>query len=260
VKRIGRLGSAPGELYRPTDFALCPDGTIWIAERGNGRLEKFSPDGKVQQKIDTAEPVSIAIGPEGSLAVVGARDADLVKLYRAGGQYLRSAGEYVDVPGATDFQKRSFNKGRVFAMPEGFVYMYSFVAESLMRQYTWAGALIREWRPDGFGMDNARTKAKARQAGSIASGGSGARSMLNGLDVDEKRRAIWIAPAASALYVYGYDGAKLAEHRLQDSGGQTYGAHDVAISPDSKTLTFVSGAFLMQTSLSDALNGKGVDR
>jgi DNA-binding beta-propeller fold protein YncE len=249
VRRIGRLGNGPGELYGPMDLSITPSGEIWVAERGNNRLEKFSSDGHVLHTISTPEPVSVTVGPDGQLAVVGARDNDLVKLYSSSGELLGKAGEFVNVPGATDFQNAFFNKGRVFAFRSGFLYVYRYLPQPLVREYSWTGKRLGEWRPDGIDLIDAITQAQTRQKEALKTGGAAARSVLNALEVDRRSGHVWIAPAAPVFYVYNSAGQKIDEKRVQDLAGQPYGAHDVALAPDGRSLVMISGALLMKADL-----------
>lgn len=45
--RFGAVGSAPGLLNMPQGMDLAPDGTLWIADTGNHRIQQFSLDGKL---------------------------------------------------------------------------------------------------------------------------------------------------------------------------------------------------------------------
>jgi DNA-binding beta-propeller fold protein YncE len=42
----GKEGSAPGELYYPYGLVLGPDDSVYIAEFGNHRVQKFTRDGR----------------------------------------------------------------------------------------------------------------------------------------------------------------------------------------------------------------------
>ena len=41
----GSEGAADGEFDRPVDVAVAPDGTVYVADSGNGRVQFFSPSG-----------------------------------------------------------------------------------------------------------------------------------------------------------------------------------------------------------------------
>ena len=39
-------GTAPGEFDTPHSVAVAPDGSIWVSDRGNLRIQRFEPDGR----------------------------------------------------------------------------------------------------------------------------------------------------------------------------------------------------------------------
>jgi len=42
----GVPGTAPGEFDTPHSVAVAPDGSIWVSDRGNARIQRFEPDGR----------------------------------------------------------------------------------------------------------------------------------------------------------------------------------------------------------------------
>jgi len=48
---ISRAGSKVGELLNPQGMAVDPAGNVYVADTGNNRLQKFSPDGKFLAQI-----------------------------------------------------------------------------------------------------------------------------------------------------------------------------------------------------------------
>ena len=46
LNSYGGFGQDPGELASPTGVKVGPDGNIWVADRGNNRIQVFTPDGK----------------------------------------------------------------------------------------------------------------------------------------------------------------------------------------------------------------------
>ncbi|HEY8491403.1 MAG TPA: flippase activity-associated protein Agl23 [Dehalococcoidia bacterium] len=43
---IGRLGTAPGAFNQPAGIAVGPDGSVYVADTHNHRIQKFGPDGR----------------------------------------------------------------------------------------------------------------------------------------------------------------------------------------------------------------------
>ena len=66
----GGRGSGKGEFDAPTAMAVDSNGNILIADTGNGRIEKFSPDGTFLTSIGGLEaPNGIAVDPMGNMYV-----------------------------------------------------------------------------------------------------------------------------------------------------------------------------------------------
>ncbi|MGE5246296.1 MAG: peptidyl-alpha-hydroxyglycine alpha-amidating lyase family protein [Betaproteobacteria bacterium] len=67
VKSFGEPGSGPGQLNTPHSIAADAKGNIYVADRGNQRIQVFTPDGQVEREIRVDLPVPAgahsAIGP-----------------------------------------------------------------------------------------------------------------------------------------------------------------------------------------------------
>jgi uncharacterized protein (TIGR03663 family) len=80
---FGEQGAAPGQLQNPRGIKIGPDGNVYVADSGNHRLQKFTPDGEliaawgqnstVEMETGAAqgfnEPWDVAVAPDGSLLV-----------------------------------------------------------------------------------------------------------------------------------------------------------------------------------------------
>ena len=80
---IGSQGSDPGQFQNPRDMAVAPDGSLYVADTLNHRIQHISPDGSVLQVWGTYadlsrgdapggtfyEPWGVAVGPDGSVYV-----------------------------------------------------------------------------------------------------------------------------------------------------------------------------------------------
>jgi len=53
---FGGTGNEPGELYLPQGICLDQKGNLYVAETGNGRIQKFTPDGKLIWTSDLEWP------------------------------------------------------------------------------------------------------------------------------------------------------------------------------------------------------------
>ncbi|RME44332.1 MAG: hypothetical protein D6796_11925 [Caldilineae bacterium] len=76
----GDANAAPGAFWGPRDILIAPDGNLYVADTGNKRIQKFTPDGEflgawggggvVPGRFD--EPTSLAMDSQGNLYVADA--------------------------------------------------------------------------------------------------------------------------------------------------------------------------------------------
>jgi len=82
---IGSAGSEPGQFKRQRDLAVAPDGSIYVADTENNRIQHFDPQGNLLNAWGSFgagtdannpapggvfnEPWGIAVGPDGSVYV-----------------------------------------------------------------------------------------------------------------------------------------------------------------------------------------------
>lgn len=110
LQSIGTQGTEPGQFQSPRGIAVAPDGTIFVADTGNHRIQHLTPDGDVLQVwgsysgsdaslAGTAatgtfnEPWSIAVGPDGSVYVADTWNSRVQK-FSSQGDYLASWGYF----------------------------------------------------------------------------------------------------------------------------------------------------------------------
>jgi uncharacterized protein (TIGR03663 family) len=79
---IGAPGTEPGQFSSPRGIAIAADGSLYVVDAGNGRIQHLSPQGEVLQVWGTSyegegtapsgqfkDPWDIAVGPDGSVYV-----------------------------------------------------------------------------------------------------------------------------------------------------------------------------------------------
>ncbi len=126
-------GAEPGQLSFPRNAAIAPDGTVYVADSGNHRIQVFSPDGAFLRQWGSScelyadglpgcvdpdgsgplelgdgqmrEPWGIAIGPDGNVYVADTWNHRVVVFDQAGnflrkwGTFATTNGEAVGSPG-----------------------------------------------------------------------------------------------------------------------------------------------------------------
>ncbi len=77
VCQAGTAGSLEGQMKEPVGIAVSSGGNLYVVEKGNGRVEKFSPSGELLAKFGGSgsgtgqfkEPSAIAVAPDASVWV-----------------------------------------------------------------------------------------------------------------------------------------------------------------------------------------------
>jgi DNA-binding beta-propeller fold protein YncE len=129
IKAIGRHGSRPGELRQPAGLALDQEGHLYVCDTGNGRVQIFDEKlafvrqwgGGEAEAARLAEPVAVAIDPQGKRIYVADRARLQVQAFDRTGTLLASWG----TPARPDTGVASGELAFPFAIAasHGFVYV-----------------------------------------------------------------------------------------------------------------------------------------
>lgn len=104
---IGTIGTEPGQFKNPRDVALAPDGSLYVSDTSNNRIQHLSSDGKVIKVWGTFadisksnapggtfyEPWGIAVGSDGSVYVADTWNHRIQK-FSAEGEFLKMWGYF----------------------------------------------------------------------------------------------------------------------------------------------------------------------
>lgn len=104
---FGLPGSESGNLQRPRGLDVAPDGSLYVADAGNNRIQHFSADGQPIKAwgsfADAAqgeapggtfnEPWDVAVGPDGSVYVSDTWNHRVQK-FTADGQFVKTWGYF----------------------------------------------------------------------------------------------------------------------------------------------------------------------
>lgn len=115
-RMIGSFGVQPGQFNRPRGIAVAPDGTLYVADTDNHRIQHLTPQGKVLQTwgqygdIATGaapggtfnQPWGIAVGADGSVYVADVWNHRVQK-FTANGDFVSMWGAFGQAESLTAF-------------------------------------------------------------------------------------------------------------------------------------------------------------
>jgi DNA-binding beta-propeller fold protein YncE len=83
---VGGLGADPGDFLRPNGVAFAPDGSFFVADTGNHRMQRFTGVGNFESAFGDSlvEPRGCAVGPTGELLVADPARRSVVLFSPAG--------------------------------------------------------------------------------------------------------------------------------------------------------------------------------
>lgn len=145
LRTIGEFGLEPGEFRSPNGVAIGNDGTLYVADTDNQRVQRIAPNGTIDVWEQNGSPYEIAVNSTGVVYV--ALD-DQIRRLSPSGQVAYSWGPdgtdttvFDDIGGiAVD------NDGAVYATDTSFNSVYRFVDGG-------AGNVVLEWSVSGTGAD-----------------------------------------------------------------------------------------------------------
>ncbi len=195
---FGKNGSADGQLKSPADVAVDSAGNLWVADKSNNRIQKFSPDGKFLAKFGTsgkedgqfAGPTAIAIDSQGNLWVTDSGNRRVQK-FDPSGKFLLKFGSQ----GSGDGQFSGWGPRGVAIDAQGNAWVSDYSGR------------IQRFDPSG----------KFVQAVGSSGSGNGQFGESAGLDVGEGK--VWVADwTNNRVSVFSEAGAWLFSFGLYGTG------------------------------------------
>jgi DNA-binding beta-propeller fold protein YncE len=183
-------GSGDGQFAQPSDVAVAPSGDVYVADRGNNRIQRFSFAGDYLGQWGSlgTDPgqfgndlVAVAVAPSGAVFALDAAGGSGFRIQRFDADGTFEAG-WGTTDGAALGQ---FDEPSDIAVgPNGRVY----VAERGNRR-------VQSFKPDG---------SSPSAWGGVGSGGEGKFSEPVGIAVDPANGTVYVADAGGGVHVQAF--------------------------------------------------------
>jgi uncharacterized protein (TIGR03663 family) len=163
--RWGEEGEGPGQFSWPRGIAVAPDGSVYVADSRNHRIQQFTSDGTqinswgvpgdcgvvVPDPGTFCEPWDVAVAPDGSVYVADTW-AHRIQHFTADGAFLNEWGGYGEfAPGDPAGQGSFYGPRSVAVGPDGLVYVAD-TGNKRIQVFDADGAFVREFGGAGSGL------------------------------------------------------------------------------------------------------------
>jgi len=215
------------------DCDVDSQGNVYVADRSYNLVEVFSPDGKQLRSFPVEAPVSLAVLPEGEVAVTKLERAHLVTVYGPNGKVAREFGDPESISTRPDIDRLA-NFGRVVSDPQGHVYFgFTYMPEPLVREYDrfgYAGQSFEFTGVDAFPEAQATRKEIERQEANNKP--VALRAILTAFGVDPLSGDVWMG-LHNTLVHFDKDGNRRSEYQIYTSKGARLEAFVILVQEDT---------------------------
>jgi len=215
----GGRGTGKGEFDSPTGIAVDPNGNILVADTGNGRIEKFSPNGTFVTSIATLDPNGIAIDRAGNIYV-----AEIGSKHRV--QKLGPDGTFI-----AEWAPALYGPRRIAIGRDDSVYVVDSGRNRIVK-FSPDGQVLGSWGSEGSGDGQFRG--------------------LSSVTVDPTGKVYVADPINKRIQVFDSNGKFLTKWIVPE-WGQPHGFEDLAV--DSKMGRLYASSANMNIILMFDLNG-----
>lgn len=214
TNKAGRAAIAFGE-----DCDVDAEGNVYVADSVYNLVTEFSPDGKQLRSFPVNSVLSLAVLPEGEVAVSKLQQSHHVTVYGLDGKVAREFGETESLSTRSDVD-RYMNLGRVASDPQGHIYYgFTYMPEPLVRQFDRFGNAIEDFVFTGVdAYPEASSTRKAIDRLETSSEPPTFHPILTAFGVDPVNGDVWMG-LHNTLVHFDKDGIRRSEYQIYTPKG-----------------------------------------
>jgi hypothetical protein len=211
------------------DCDIDEKGNLYVADRGSNRISVFSHDGTPSRSMPVSAPLSVAVLPEGEIAVSTERGAHLITVFSPTGRVAREIGEAEPLAGREDLNRYA-SLGKLAADAQGKLYYgYAYLPEPLVRQYDrigYAGLDFQFTGLDAYPEAQAARKEILRLEKKV--GPISLQATLTAFGVDRVNGDVWMGLHNTLLH-FDKDANRRSEYRVYTKDGARLEAGSILV-------------------------------
>jgi len=224
TEKAGQTSAGFGE-----DCDVDARGNVYVVDRGQNLVVEYSAGGKVLRSIPVRAPLSVAVLPEGEVAVSTQREQHLITVFGPDGKVVREFGEPEDFSSRQEIN-RLLGEGRLATDVQGrLYYAYTFRPEPLVRQYDrmgYAGLDFEFTGLDAYPEAQAIRKEIVRQEKKEAPPYFAA--ILTAFGVDAASGEVWMGLHNTLLH-FDKEGNRRSEYQIYTPDGARLEANTILV-------------------------------
>jgi hypothetical protein len=201
------------------DCDVDAQGNVYVADAGSNLVNEFAPDGKQLRSFPVNSVISLAVLPEGEVAVTTRESTHHVTVYGTDGKMAREFGDIESLSSRADID-RYLNLGRVASDPQGHIYYgFTYMPEPLVRQYDRYGNATQDFVFTGVdAYPEASTTRKAIERQEAKAEPLVFHPILTAYGVDPVSGDIWMG-LHNTLVHFDKDGVRRSEYQIYTPKG-----------------------------------------
>ncbi|MGB9473326.1 MAG: hypothetical protein WBQ59_28540, partial [Candidatus Acidiferrum sp.] len=227
TNKAGRAAIAFGE-----DCDVDAQGNVYVADSGYNLITEFAPDGKQLRSFPANSLLSLAVLPEGEVAVTTLQQSHHVTVYGPDGKVNTEFGDIESLSSRQDIDQY-LNRGRVSSDPQGHIYFgFTYMPEPLVRKYDRFGNASQEFvftGVDAYPEASSTRKAIDREEGD--SEPPNFRPILTAFGIDQVDGDLWMG-LHNTLVHFDKDGIRRSEYQMYTPKGLPLDATIIVVEAD----------------------------